>query len=167
VSLKSLFLSCLLPCWWAISPGGHSGPVEAAPARAGLDIVWQGERADATYRLRGRFSINGLSNGFSTSVSNESDPDRLVTHLELAPGMYSLTLSDGFELLRLAPTGESLHPESGAAGEQRLEESVPAQLLSANPLIVIAEAGRTTPAGLSLVSRPVERPAGQLLCSND
>ena len=158
--LKLLILSCILPCWSAIPPEPLPG-AHLESGLAGLDIVWKSERANATYRLEGRFAVRGLSNGVSLSVSNETDLDRVATHLDVPPGMYSLTLNDGFQVRRLPSNDDDT---LGQALET--EETVAASLLSPNPLIVIAQAGRSTATGLSLVARPAERPVGQLGCSD-
>lgn len=134
--------------WYAVTD-----PLQApssAPAR--IDIAWTASNAFGTYHLRGRFVIRGLNDGFSTSVSNELVSNELlsnellsnesppsITHseIEVRPGIYSLTLEDGFQLAREREAGTTW---------------VPSSVLSSNPLIVVAQPGRLVPARLSLVA---------------
>jgi hypothetical protein len=147
VSIKTRFVVFLFGsllasgAWLAVAIGPH--PHESAPAR--IDIVWAAPKPLGTLQLSGRFVIRGLDGPFEASVSNH-DPSVTVTHVEVPPGLYSLTLDEGYQL---ALTGAGrVEPDA--------EEIESARLLSPNPLLVVAQAGRSTPAALGVVVRSEE-----------
>jgi hypothetical protein len=68
--------------------------VDPAPPSSGrLDLHWSGATFWQAYRLKGRYTLWGLSDG---SVSTLSSPvDGVTSSLDLAPGLYSLQLEPG------------------------------------------------------------------------
>ncbi|MEY2936543.1 MAG: hypothetical protein RL033_7292 [Pseudomonadota bacterium] len=126
--------------WYAISDPQQ---IAASSAPARIDIAWTASNAFGTYHLRGRFVIRGLNDGSSTSVSNESQPNITHSEIEVRPGLYSLTLEDGFQLARKREADTT---------------AVRSSLSSSNPLIVVAQPGRVVPATLSLIA--LREPAG-------
>ncbi len=68
-----------------------SEPMPHASGR--LDLHWTGATFWQAYRLKGRYTVWGLSDG---SVSTVSSPQgRTTTSVVLAPGLYSLQLEPG------------------------------------------------------------------------
>jgi hypothetical protein len=113
-----------------------------------LDFIWTVERGDYTYHLRGRYSIASMPRGFVTSVASTTERDAAVSHVYVPTGLYSLTLDTGYTLERLPARSSEGAPET-TAGE--FVKTLPALLVSPNPLIVEAKEGRIAPIGLSLV----------------
>jgi hypothetical protein len=146
-----------------------SAPHVLREAPAGLDVAWTVSSSLGTYHLRGRFVLRGLNDGSSTSVSNESDPSVEHSHVDVQPGLYSLTLEDGFQLARVdtaasAPDVED-EPRASVRGLAGGEGIVASSLLSSNPLLVLALAGRDTAAGLALVAH-LDEVASEATCVN-
>lgn len=150
----------------AVLCGGPS-VLREAPAR--LDIAWTASNSLGTYHLRGRFVIRGLSDGSATSISNEFEPGAVQSHVDVPPGLYSLTLEDGFQLARVDPAlrGSVLEDEQheGLLRADPDAEIVAYRLLSPNPQLVLAQAGRDTRAGLALVTR-VDGTVNGAVCMN-
>jgi len=152
VSIKTWFVVSLLGAGVWLAMVGTPHPHE--PARAGIDIVWAVSKPHGTFRLSGRFVIRGLDGPFEANVSNH-DPSLTITHVEVPPGLYSLTLDEGFQLALTS---------AGPASSDAVE-IVPASLMSPNPLLILAQAGRSAPAAIGLGVRS-EEPDGTATCIN-
>lgn len=58
-----------------------------------LDLHWTGATFWQAYRLKGRYTLWGLSDGSMSTVSSPADGN--TSSVELAPGLYSLQLEPG------------------------------------------------------------------------
>lgn len=87
ILLRTLVGVCIVLTIAAVS----SNPVPHPSGR--LDLHWTGATFWQAYRLKGRYTVWGLSDG---SVSTVSSPtDRNTSSVVLAPGLYSLQLEPG------------------------------------------------------------------------
>jgi len=121
-----------------------------ADHQARLDVNWRLDRGDYTYRLRGRYSIASLSDGFAASISNDATPGASSSSIEVPTGLYRVTLEPGYTLERV---GDGV-------------EVVPASLVSPNPVVIMAKEGRIAPLGLSLVDMPAAAAEPEETCMN-
>jgi hypothetical protein len=154
MTIKVWFVAflCCSGAWLAVA--GPDQPSEPAPAR--IDIAWVVSKPLGTFRLNGRFVISALNEDFSTSVSNRADPNTDTSRVEVPPGLYSLTLDQGFELRREGPDAE---------------RGVAPSSFSPSPVLVLAQAGRNTPVELALVTwreplDAMEEPMASANCIN-
>lgn len=106
-----------------------------------LDLHWTGATFWQAYRLKGRYTVWGLSDGSVSTVS--SPPDRNTTSVVLAPGLYSLQLEPG-ACMYFDRDLEALVFADGAAMSEACREATPTTTL------VLVERGRQRDVELSL-----------------
>jgi hypothetical protein len=106
-----------------------------------LDLHWTGATFWQEYRLKGRYTVWGLSDGSVSTVSSPSD--RNTSSVVLAPGLYSLQLEPG-ACMYLDRDRRALAPAEGEAMSEACREASPSTTL------VLVEPGRQREVELSL-----------------
>jgi hypothetical protein len=137
MTIKAWFVAFLCCSGMGLAVVDPDHPPEPAPGR--IDIAWVASKPLGTVRLQGRFVISALNGNVSTSVSNRASPNVDTSQVEVPPGLYSVTLDEGFELQREGPGAEP----SGSSGS-----------LAPSPVLVLAQAGHTTHVALAIGTRP-------------
>jgi hypothetical protein len=107
----------------------------------GLDLHWTGATFWQEYRLKGRYTVWGLSDGSVSTVSSPSD--RTTSSVVLAPGLYSLQLEPG-ACMYLDRDRRALAPAEGEVLAEACREASPSTTL------VLVEPGRQREVELSL-----------------
>jgi len=140
-----------------------SGSLSMARERARVAVTWSVTRGDYVYRLRGRYSISSVTDGFATSIANDLSSRDTPSEVYVPAGLYNVTLEAGYTLERFAdPSAEGA--TDSLAGPS--VEVVPASLLSLNPVLVSAEAGSIARLGLALVDMPGTAAEPESTCMN-
>jgi len=153
---SSLVAAILLVAAASSAPG-------APRATARMTVTWAAERGDYVYRLRGRYSIRGVSDDYATSIANDTSFGAATSDVYVPSGSYRVTLEAGYTLERSpAPSVAAV----AVAPSDASVEVVPASLLSGNPLVVFVETGRVARLGLSLVDMPGTAAEPEPTCLN-
>ncbi len=101
--------SLLLAAWLTIACSG-SDEVNRHPSLGRLSLPLTTESRGSTYRLRGVFVIRSGTDTSGPSIaalSTDGNPDATVLSRRLAPGMYSVLLSQGWSLEKWVDAGWS------------------------------------------------------------
>jgi hypothetical protein len=134
-----------------------------ADDRARLAVNWMSDRGDYAYRLRGRYSIASVSEGYVTSISNDTRSDATASYIDVPVGLYRVTLEPGYTLERfVSPSADAAR--RGLVGDS--VEVVPASLVSPNPVLVMATEGHIAPLRPSLVDMPGTATEPEATCMN-
>lgn len=135
ILLRTLVGVCTL---LTIAAVGNDAP---PPPSGRLDLHWTGATFWQAYRLRGRYTVWGLSDGSMSTVS--SPPDGNTSSLVLPPGLYSLQLEPG-ACMYLESDLPALAPAEREPVSEACREAIPTTAL------VLVEGGRQRDVELSL-----------------
>jgi hypothetical protein len=116
-----------------------------------LDLHWTGATFWQAYRLKGRYTVWGLSDGSMSTVS--SPPDRTMSSVVLAPGLYSIQLEPG-ACMYFDQDLQALGYADGEPTSDGCREATPTTTL------VLVEPGRQRDVELSLSAFPSEATGG-------
>ena len=135
ILLSTLVGVCIVLTIAAVS----SNPMPDPSGR--LALHWTGATFWQAYRLKGRYTVWGLSDGSVSTVS--SPPDRNTSSVVLAPGLYSLQLEAG-ACMYFDRDLETLGFADGEPMSEACREATPTTTL------VLVEPGRQRDVELSL-----------------
>lgn len=161
--LRGSSLAALVVGASLLAASGSSGGGPCAP----LAARWSADVGEHTYRLRGRYSIASLSgDGSASAASDGAGPAASAEETDLCvpPGLYRVSLEPGYTLER-SPVAPGAGEDPG--GDSDAAEVVPALLVSPEPLLVSARAGRAATLRLAVVDVSTSTAEPEALCLSD